>query len=312
MSAGASRGADRPGCDVVVVGGGPAGLTAALYLGRARRRTLVVDAGRPRNAASPSAHGVFTRDGATPAELLAEARRQLSAYAAVELRRAEAVVAASLGDGFVVRLDDGTEVRARRLLLACGIRDELPDIEGLAGHWGRGVLHCTTCHGYEVADRELALVTPADAAVSAVASVLQVSRDLVLCASGASIDPADRRKLDAHGVRIVESKLLRITGAPPQLVLHFADGSKLARQAVFVRTVLRPASELPAQLGCRFDAPHRLHVSPNWETSAPGVYAAGDIAALKDQVAVAAASGAHAAIAVHSDLSQEDFRRGSR
>jgi thioredoxin reductase len=294
--------------NVIVVGGGPAGLSAALYLGRARRNTLLLDTGKPRNAASPSAHGVFTRDGATPGDLRAEARRQLSAYQSVASREVEAVSAAGALDGFVVRLGDGSEVRARRLLLAHGIRDELPAIEGMKEHWGRGVLHCATCHGYEVRDQALALIASCDVAMNGVATLLQVSRDLVLCTNGSSgLSAMDRRRLDEYSVRVVETKIRRVSGAPPRLVIQFDDDASLTRNAIFVRTKLALASDLPEQLGCKLDTPHRLAVSASWETTVRGVYAAGDIAAPKDQVAVAAASGAQAAIALNGDLVQADF-----
>jgi thioredoxin reductase len=312
MSADAS-GASGADFDAIVIGAGPAGLSAALYLGRARRRTLVLDSGKPRNAASPSAHGVFTRDGTPPSELRAEARRQLSDYASVTLRDAEAVSAVALGNGFRVGLAGGASAVARRLLLACGIRDALPAIPGLADHWGEGVLHCTTCHGHEAADRALALIVRADVVASATKSVLQVSRDLVVCTDGPNnMSPAERGQLEAHGAAFVETPITRVSGAPPRLSLHLEDGSSIECEAIFVRTTLSLASALPIDLGCELAAPHRLVVTPNWETTVPGVYAAGDIAALKDQVTIAAASGAHAAIALNNDLLQEDFQAPSR
>src|SRR5215469_8308583 len=138
--------------DAVVIGGGPAGLSAALYLGRARRRTLVVDAGKPRNAKAGASHGVFTRDGTPPSELLAEARRQLRTYPGVELRHIAAESATIADGGFAVRLEGDETIRARRVILACGVRDELPPIEGLADYWGTRVFNCSYCHGFEERD----------------------------------------------------------------------------------------------------------------------------------------------------------------
>jgi thioredoxin reductase len=293
--------------DVIVVGGGPAGLSAALYLGRSRRRVLVVDAGRPRNAAAHSAHGVLTRDGAAPGDLLQEARRQLNAYPNVTVCQGEAVSATRRPDGFIVRLGDGRAAKARRLLLATGVRDELPPIEGLAERWANGVLHCVYCHGYEVADQPVALIAPADAAIGAVAAVLQLTRDLVLCTNGELLSPTDRAQLAERGVGVAEPKIDRVSGATPELTIRFAEGSQLSRAAIFVRTTLRLTSDLPVQLGCKLSAPHALVVGPSWETTAPCVYAAGDMAAPKDQVIVAAASGAQAAMAINGDLVREDF-----
>jgi thioredoxin reductase len=292
----------------IIVGGGPAGLSAALYLGRVRRRTLVLDAGRPRNAVSPAAHGVFTRDGTSPKELLEEARRQLSAYATVEVRPVEAVGATARPTGFVVRLADGQEVQGRRLLLACGVRDVLPAVEGFEENWGKSVLHCAYCHGFEFADQPIAIYACGRAAMESAASLLHLSRLLLICTDGhCELTELDRRRLGDHDVRIIESPLVKVSGASPRLVLRFADGSSVVRSAVFVKPALDLASRLPLDLGCRLDAPGRLQVDASWRTTVPGVYAAGDIAAPKSFVAVAAASGAQAAVALHGELAQEDF-----
>jgi thioredoxin reductase len=171
MSVAANSGASSASLDVIVIGGGAAGLSAALYLGRSRRRTLVVDAGEPRNGPAHSAHGMFTRDGVSPMALLDEARRQATAYPTVELWRAKAESVVKGPSGFVVHTQDGREAQARRLLFATGIRDELPPIQGLAERWANGVLHCVYCHGYEIADQPVALIAEPDVAVRAAASV---------------------------------------------------------------------------------------------------------------------------------------------
>jgi thioredoxin reductase len=301
-------GRSRPDYDALVVGGGPAGLSAALYLGRSRRRTLLVDAGEPRNAAAPAAHGVFTRDGTPPHRLLLQARRQLAPYATVEFRRTKAVSAARTDDGFSVRLGTGSVVTARRLLLACGVVDELPPIDGLAQNWGTGVLHCAYCHGYEVADEPLAVYARGKDALAAVAGVLNLSRDVVLCSDGPSELPdSDGERLRAQGIPIVETRILRVDGSAPDLRLRFVDDSTISRSAIFLTPQLRIASGLPAQLGCEFETPSRLVVSPTWETTVPGVYAAGDLAMARKQVAIAAASGAEAAMSLNGNLGQEDL-----
>lgn len=293
--------------DVIVIGGGPAGLSAALYLGRSRRRTLVIDAGEPRNAPAHSAHGVFSRDGATPADLAADARRQLERYPTVDLWTAKAELAEKCPAGFVVRTQDGREARSRRLLFATGIRDELPNIDGLAERWGNGVLHCVYCHGYEVADQPVALIASPDVAMRAAASVFQLTQNLVLCTNGESMPEKEATQLARRGIRIVEARIDRVSGDAPDLRILFADGSELSSAAIFVRTTLKDASDLPARLGCDLDAPYGLVVGPDWQTSVPGAYAAGDIAAPKDQIIVAAASGAQAAIAINGDLVQADW-----
>lgn len=307
MSAAAKPVASAAGYDVIVIGGGSAGLSAALYLGRSRRRTLVVDAGEPRNRPAHSAHGVFTRDGASPAELLEVARRQVAAYPTVELWRVKAESAVKGPSGFVVRVQDGREVNARRLLFATGIRDELPLIEGLTERWASGVLHCVYCHGYEIADQPVALIAAPDVAVRAAASVYQLTRDLVLCTNGEAMPEEGAEQLVKRGIRIIEAPIERVAGRAPDLLLQFTDGSRLSRAAIFVRTVLRDSSDLPARLGCELDSPHGLVVGPDWQTSVSGVYAAGDVAASKDQIVIAVASGAEAAIAINGDLVQADW-----
>ena len=294
--------------DAIIVGGGPAGLSAALYLGRVRRRILVLDTGRPRNATSPAAHGVFTRDGTPPTQLLEQARQQLSVYPTVELRPVEAAGAEARPGSFVIRLADGQEVQARRLLLACGVRDELPAVDGFMERWGTSVLHCQYCHGFEFADQLIAIYACGRAAIESAASLLHLSRHLLICADGhCDLTEGDRRRLADHDVRIIESPLVKVSGASPRLVLHFADGSSVVRSAIFVKPALGLASRLPLDLGCQLDAPGRLRVNASWQTTVPGVYAAGDLAASKSFVTVAAASGAQAAVALDGDLAQEDF-----
>jgi len=307
MNASADVLASAADLDVIVIGGGPAGLTAALYLGRSRRRTLLIDAGEPRNAPASSAHGVFSRDGAAPADLAAEARRQLKRYPTVAMWNLKAETVEKEPPGFVVRTQDGRQARSRRLLFATGIRDELPDIDGLAERWGRGVLHCVYCHGYEVADQPVALIASPDVAMRAAASVFQLSKDLVLCTNGAPMPDEDAAQLVHRGIRIIEETVSQVSGQAPHLRILFKDGSEVSRAAIFVRTILKDASDLPARLGCELDAPHGLVVDAGWQTSVRGAYAAGDIAAPKDQVIVAAASGAQAAIAINNDLVQADW-----
>jgi thioredoxin reductase len=302
-------GALSPEYDAVIIGGGAAGLSAALTLGRSRRRTLVLDTGQPRNAASPAAHGVFSRDGTPPGELLDEARRQVARYPTVELRRIEAQRARVGPLGLTVTLADGFDVHARRLVLACGVRDELPPIEGLAERWGTRVLHCAYCHGYEVADQPIALYVRGKTAASTLEVHWQLTRDLVLCTDGpADLGEAERRYVAQRRIRVVETPLVALSGGDSQspLVLHFADGSSETRAALFLSAPVRIASPIPEELGCEFVNPNRLVVDADGRTTVPGVYAAGDIACPTRQVAAAAASAAVAAMALNEDLARED------
>ena len=295
--------------DAVVVGGGPAGLSGALYLGRARRRTLVVDAGKPRNARARAAHGVFTRDGMPPRELLAEARRQLENYPGVEVLDTEAMGALTALGGFEVRLKNGDSVRARRLLLACGVRDELPAIEGLSEHWGTRVHGCTYCDGYEGADRPLAAFARGETAVKLAASLLQLSDDIVICSDGpVNLSTEDRWRIYCRGVRVYEAKILKVSAVPDGIAIHLGDGSVIVRSAIFLKTTTHIASGIPMQLGCALKGAS-LVVDKSWQTTVPGVYAAGDVAGSSKFVAGAAANGAEAATWLDGSLTEEDFAR---
>jgi thioredoxin reductase len=295
--------------DVVVVGGGAAGLSAALVLGRARRRTLVLDAGEPRNAPSPAAHGVFTRDGVPPAELLREARAQLAPYATVTLCDVAAVGARAMDGGFEVELANGGRVRTRRLLLAVGVKDELPPIHGLAPLWGSRVLHCPYCHGWEVRDQPLALHLSDRSSVPLLTLLPGWSHDLLVCTEGPAVLTEEERELLArHSISVVESSLRRVEASGDGLVLHFADGRAVPRRALFLRPPYSIASPLPRALGCEIAETGALRIGADHQTSVAGVYAAGDCAGPVHQVLVAAASGHQAAMALNRELADADFR----
>jgi thioredoxin reductase len=289
--------------DVVIVGGGAAGLSAALVLGRARRRTLVVDEGIPRNAPSPTAHSLFTRDGTAPAELLRIAREQLVPYDTVESRHGR-VTSVSRDDArFSVRLADGTEVATRRVLLALGVRDILPEIEGVSALWGRGVLHCPYCHGWEVRDEPLALYADGAVAMEMAPLLMQWSRKLLLCTGGPDrLADADREALIGIGVRIVDTPVQRLEGDDHVVRLVFSDGSVESRRALFLRPAQALASDVPQQLGCELTENGLIRVDAARQTSIPGVYAAGDAASPLQQIVVAASTGAEAAMMLNRDL----------
>ena len=295
--------------DVIVVGGGAAGLSAALTLGRARRRTLVLDAGEPRNAPSPASHGVFTRDGAPPAELLREARAQLASYETVSLCDAAALDARAVNGAFEVELANGGRARGRRLLLALGVRDELPAIEGLAPLWGTRVLHCPYCHGWEVRDEPLAVHLSDRSSVPLTTLLLGWSRDLLVCAeASAGLSSDERQVLVRRRVEVVESPLTRVEALDDGVTLHFADGRAVPRRALFLRPPFAIGSPLPRALGCEISDAGTLRIGADHQTSVAGVYAAGDCAESTKQVLVAAASGQQAAMALNRDLAEADFR----
>ena len=289
--------------DVVVVGGGAAGLSAALVLGRSRRRTLVVDAGAPRNAPSPSAHSCFTRDGTPPAELLRIGRAQLEPYDSVRLVN-DRVTSVQIGDdAFIVGLAEGGDVKARRVLLAVGVRDILPDIAGIGTLWGRSVLHCPYCHGWEVRDEPLALYASGSVAMEMAPLLLQWSPDLLLLTGGVEeLTPSDRATLTRLGVRISDTPVQRLEGDDHAVRILFTDGHVEQRSALFVRPAQELASDLPQRIGCEQTEAGHIRVGADLQTSVPGLFAAGDATTPLQQIVVAAASGAQAAMMINRDL----------
>ncbi len=296
--------------DVVIAGGGPAGLNAALMLGRVRRRVLLADSGEPRNAPSAAVHGFLTRDGDDPAQLRRIAREQLAAYPTVRLLDAAAESAARAGDGFEVTLAGGPPARARRLLLATGVTDELPAVEGLARLWGRGVYHCPYCHGWEVRDQPVAVLGGDDAAAHLALSLARLGCDVVLCADGPlAASQAAREALRPAGVRVCEDLVLGVVGEPGRYVrLSLSPGWTLERRALFVHPPFRQRSDLAARLGCAVLEDGAVQVNELGQTTVPGVYAAGDMGRTlampgpAAQVVMAAAAGARAAVVIDQEM----------
>lgn len=295
--------------DVIIVGGGPAGLSAALMLGRSRRRVLVCDTGRPRNAASRAMHGFLSRDGMAPQEFLAVARDQLRQYDTVELRHAEVVEAACRPDArFHVALADGSTFTARKLLIATGVIDNLPPIPGFAELYGRGVFHCPYCDGWEVRDRPLAVYGRGARGLGLSLELTGWSRDLVLCTDGpAEIDVEGRARLARNGIRVREERLVCLEGREALERVVFASGEPLPRQALFFTTGQTQQSALAVNLGCEFNEKGTVRTGKYESTHLAGLYVAGDASRAVQWVVVAAAEGAEAAFAINTDLLREDL-----
>ncbi|MFE5856242.1 NAD(P)/FAD-dependent oxidoreductase [Streptomyces sp. NPDC056500] len=292
--------------DVVVVGGGAAGLNAALVLGRARRRVAVIDAGEPRNAPAAHMQGFLSRDGMPPAALLEVGRAEIAGYG-VDLVDARVE---HIETGFSVRLEGGAAVAARRVLVASGLHDELPDLPGIAARWGRDVLHCPYCHGYEVRDRPLGVIATGPGAVHQALLLPEWSHDVVLFAHGLEPGADERMRLTARGVRIVEGAVKQLVIEGDQLVgVELADGQVVARGAVFVQPRMVPRDTLLTALGCAVDGDGWVIADGAGRTSVHGVWAVGNVADRKAQVVTAAGMGSAAAIAVHQDLVAEDTQR---
>ncbi|GEM49140.1 NAD(P)/FAD-dependent oxidoreductase [Deinococcus cellulosilyticus] len=300
-------GATREHFEVVVVGGGAAGLSAALILGRARRKTLVLDAQQPRNAPAAHAQGIFTRDGTPPLELLRIARDQLVPYG-VKVSNRTATHVCPRNDGFLLTLDDQTTVQAHKILLATGMKDLLPAVPGFEALWGKAVHHCPYCHGWEVRDQAMAVYGKGTPGYLKAKLLHNWSQDLILCTDGPSgPGPTEMDHLGQLGIRVIEKPVSHLVHNGDVLQgIQFKDGSFLARQTLFLSPEQQQHSSLPAQLGCKMD-PEGLQVwvDAQGQTSVPGVYAAGDMVTRAQQVMVAAASGVQAAAMLNHAFLEE-------
>jgi thioredoxin reductase len=288
----------------VIVGGGPAGLSAALVLGRARRRVLLLDSGRYRNEAAHQLRGFISRDGIAPAELRRIARHELGRYPSVELRDAEVVDAVATEPGFQLSLAGGDRVGCQVLLLATGMVDLLPDIPGATELLGQGLHHCPYCDGHEVRDQPLAIYAPAsETGVKYALAVARWSRDSIYCvAPGPELAAADRVRLERLGVVVDPRPIRRLVGQDGGVTLEHDDGAPLWRRAMFFHLGARPASDLARRLGCVIDAGGGVEVDRSARTCVPNLFAAGDATRDVLLAIVAAGEGAAAAVLMNAAL----------
>lgn len=292
--------------DVAVVGGGAAGLSAALVLGRARRGVVVIDAGAPRNAPAAHMQGFLSRDGMPPADLLALAREEVRGYGA-EIIEDQVV---EIEPGFTLGLAGGGSVPARRLLLATGAVDELPDIPGARERWGRDFLHCPYCHGWEVRDEAIGVLGTDPGSVDHAQLLRQWSDDIVFFSHSHSLSAEERAALDARGIAVIEGTVTAFSVVDDRLhAVKLSDGRVVTRAAVFMRPSVRPQREgLIESLGCEVGEDGFVRVDATGQTSVSGVWVAGNASNPRAQVITAAGEGSAAAIAINTDLVQEDIQ----
>lgn len=311
--------------DVVVIGGGAAGLSAALVLSRAGRKVLVVDSGAPRNAPAAHMHGFLSRDGMPPKEFLALGREEVAGYGGEVIDDVVRELVPDGTSGFWVLLSGaadagsagndagGRRISARRVLVATGLRDELPEIEGLAELWAKDVLHCPYCHGYEVRDRPLGVIGSTPDAVRYVQLIRQWAKDVVLFVPEGLLAVQQRMELTARAIGIVEGTVRRVLSEDGHLSgVEMADGSVVPRGALFVPPRFVPNNGLLDGLSCAMDDAGWVVTDGTGQSSVPGVYVAGNLANPRAQVITAASEGSMAAAAINADLVEEDIKDAVR
>ncbi len=298
--------------ECAVVGAGAAGLSAALVLGRARRRTIVIDAGQQSNLAAPVIGGFLGYDQRSPAELYDAGRRELDGYPSVQYRRGEVQEGRRVDNGFVLSVD-GETVHAKRVLLATGMQYCPPDIPGLEALWGPSVFQCPFCHGWEMRDKRLASLAAGEQAVHSALMLRGWSDDVVVLTDGRpALTPDDVRALEQADVTIDDRRIVELIGEAGQLKeIAFADGTRLARDGLLVEAPLRQRSALAEQLGAACTpgplAPDAIEVDQIHRTGAGGVFAAGDVCTEHPHLAGAVASGSQAAMIVVQSLLADEF-----
>ena len=302
--------------DVLIIGAGSAGLAAALTLGRCRRRVLLADGGPPRNVDSPAVHGFLSRDGIGPDALLRLGREQLQPYPTVEVREAGIDKVSRLGHGFratgrALADDAPLTLTARRVLLATGVADVLPPLPGFRELWGKGVLHCPYCHGYEVRDQPLTVLGRGRTVTGLALLVSRWSRDVTVLTNGPGhLTDHARRRLRRHHIALREEPITHLIGSASRELrcVAFEGGELLESKALFLHAEQYQRSPLAAALGARITGKGAVWVNKNAETTVPGLYAAGDTTPGQQQALVAAAEGNKAAICINENLTKEECR----
>ncbi|MBK3405749.1 NAD(P)/FAD-dependent oxidoreductase [Methylorubrum populi] len=292
--------------DAIIVGGSFAGLSAALYIARARRRVCVIDAGAPRNRFAAASHGFFAQDGENPLAMIAAARAQLAGYPNASFVAGEAVSARAAGDGFAVSLADGQRLEASKLVLAFGISDILPDLPGLAERWGTSVLHCPYCHGFEFAGRVLGVLFAGPKSIHQAELIAEWGPTTLFLNGHPGPDAQTSARLAGRDIRIEPGPVRALAGDGRALsALVMADGRAVPLDALFVGPRYRLNSPIAEELGCALDEGMlgpTIRTDAMKETTVPGVYAAGDAARFPHSVAWASADGVTAGVSLHQAL----------
>jgi thioredoxin reductase len=294
--------------DVLIVGGGPAGLSAALILGRCHRKTLLCDEGRQRNLSSHAIHGLLGREGLPPSAFLDEARQELTRYNSVSMHRTLVTDITPTGDKFEFVCADGTNGSAAKILLATGLVDEVPELPGVEALYGVSVHHCLYCDGFEYAGKPVAAYGKGDKGAELAIMMKQWIADVVACSDGTEVSPGAALKLKEHNIPLRSEPIKSLEGTNGELTnIVFSGGPGLLRAGMFFATGCHQASGLSERLGCKRSAKGGVVTDPDTEeSSVPGVYVAGDVSRDVLLVAVGIAEGAEAAVAINKAFLRRD------
>lgn len=295
--------------DAIIIGGSYAGLSAAMALGRSLRNVLIIDSGKPCNAQTPHSHNFLTQDGKTPAEISAVGREQVEQYDTVRFYTGFATSAIQTEDGFEITTETADIFYCKKLVLATGIKDIMPDIPGFAACWGISVVHCPYCHGYENKGRKTAIMAESERAFHLASLVNNLTQDLTLLTNGKTpYSKAQLEKLQQHGIKIIEQEVTSIEHEDGQLKhIVFSDGSKAQFDALYAGPHFIQHSNIPMQLGCELTEMGHIKTDSMQKTTVKGVFACGDNANMMRSVAGAVAAGNIAGAMVNKELVEEVF-----
>jgi thioredoxin reductase len=295
--------------DVIIVGGSYSGLAAAMALGRALRKVLIIDSGKPCNIQTPHSHNFLTQDGKTPTEISSLARKQVAKYNTVKFFNGVAIKGSRTVNGFDIQVESGETFAGRKLIFATGIKDIMPSIEGTSECWGVSLLHCPYCHGYEVRNKNTGILANGDSGFEFAILISNWTNDLTVYTNGTStLTDAQTTKLKNHGVKIVEKELAKFDHVNGQIQnIVFKDGSKASLDAMYTRPAFEQHCKLPQALGCEITEDGYVKVDGFQKTSVESIFAVGDNTTRMRTIANAVAMGTTAGTVVNKEICLEDF-----
>lgn len=295
--------------EVIIIGGSYAGLSAAMALGRSLRKVLLIDSGKPSNRFTPHAHNFLTQDGIAPGEIAQKAKEQVQQYPSIDFLTDGALHAERSTEGFSITTEKGQEFHAKKLIFATGIRDILPEVPGFAACWGKSIVHCPYCHGYELKGKKTAILAKAEKAFHLFPLLKNLTQEVSLLLS----DPTEltedqRRQLKAHKIPLLSANIKEVVHTDGKLTsLHFEDGSSQAFEALYAALPFEQHSHLPEALGCELNELGYLEIEHTQKTTVEGVYACGDNSSMMRALSNAVYTGNVAGAMVNMELAQEEF-----